>query len=223
MSQTEPITMSSIPVVPAGALRADPPRPFVPPAGPLRRSVAAGRGRSVGRLRAWLIVRGVAGLILGGLILFLPGLTIDAFALVVGVFLVVVGVIRIVVGAADSEFTAGLRVANIVLGVVLAAIGAVAIRFPGFGLVATVLLIGFAWMMEGGAALALAPPRGRGRGWVVAFAIVSLLAGAALILWPVEAIAPLVIVAGAALVVGGLFDFVGGFTLHSARTALPRR
>ncbi|MDR2565643.1 MAG: DUF308 domain-containing protein [Bifidobacteriaceae bacterium] len=170
---------------------------------------------SVGRLKAWLVVRGLAGLVLGALILFLPGLSLEAFAFVVGIFFVVAGVIRIVMGAVDSSFTAGLRILNVILGVLLAAIGAVAIRFPGFGLLATVLLIGFAWMMEGAATLALLPPRRQGRGWAIAFAVVSLVAGVILILWPAEMLLPLLIVAGAALVVGGIFDVVGAFSLKS--------
>jgi uncharacterized membrane protein HdeD (DUF308 family) len=171
--------------------------------------------KTVGRYRVWLIIRGLAGLVLGGLILFRPGLSIEAFALVIGIFLCVIGVARIVIGAADSEFTAGVRVLNVILGVLLVGIGALAIRNPGFGLLATVLLIGFAWMMEGGATLALLPPRHQGRGWAVAFAVISLVAGAILIIWPVEALLPLVIVAGAALLVGGIFDLINGFTLKA--------
>jgi uncharacterized membrane protein HdeD (DUF308 family) len=170
----------------------------------------------VGRFRTWMIIRGLAGLLLGGLILFQPGLSIAAFAMLVGFFLVLVGVIRIIVGAVDSEFTGGIRALNIILGVLLAAIGAVAIRYPGFGLVAIVMLVGFAWMMEGGATLALLPPSHQGRGWAIAFAVISLLAGAVLIIWPIESLVPLLIVAGAALVVGGIFDIVGAFAIKTS-------
>jgi uncharacterized membrane protein HdeD (DUF308 family) len=173
--------------------------------------------RLVGRYRAWMIVRGLAGLVLGGLILFQPALSLAAFALVIGIFLILAGIVRIVIGAVDSEFTAGVRVLNVILGVLLAAIGAVAIRYPGFGLVATVVLVGFAWMMEGGASLALLPPRHQGRAWAVAFAVVSLIGGAMLIMWPVAALVPLFIVAGAFLAVGGLFDLINAVTLKASR------
>jgi uncharacterized membrane protein HdeD (DUF308 family) len=173
--------------------------------------------KTVGRYRTWLIIRGLAGLILGGLILFLPGISIEVFALMIGIFLCVIGVARIIIGAADSEFTAGVRVLNVIVGVLLAAIGAIAIRYPGFGLLATVLMVGFAWMMEGGATLALLPPRHQGRGWAIAFAVVSLLAGIILIAWPAAALFPLFIVAGAALLVGGIFDMINGATLKASR------
>ncbi|MDR1441088.1 MAG: DUF308 domain-containing protein [Bifidobacteriaceae bacterium] len=172
--------------------------------------------RLIGRYRSWMILRGMAGLILGGMILFQPGLSVAAFALVIGIFLCVIGVARIVIGAADTGFSTGVRVLNVILGVMLAVIGAIAIRFPGFGLLTTVLLIGFAWMMEAGATLALLPPRHQGRGWAIAFAVVSLIAGAALIAWPVESLLPLAIVAGAALLVGGVFDLINAFTLKAS-------
>jgi uncharacterized membrane protein HdeD (DUF308 family) len=207
MTQTQPFTHPQDQAEQLGDARAEGiglfGRPFAP------------NPPSVGRLKAWLVIRGLAGLVLGALILFLPDLSLEAFAFVVGIFFVVAGVIRIVMGAVDSNFTPGLRVLNVILGVLLAAVGAVAIRFPGFGLVATVLLIGFAWMMEGAATLALLPPRGQGRGWAIAFSVVSLVAGAVLILWPVELMLPLLIVTGAALVVGGVFDVVGAFSLKS--------
>jgi uncharacterized membrane protein HdeD (DUF308 family) len=162
-----------------------------------------------------LTVRGLIGLALGCLILFWPGPSIDVLALVIGVFWIAAGVVRIVIGAVDSEFTTGVRVLNAIVGVLLVAIGAVAVRFPGFGLLATVLLIGFAWLMEGAATLALAPPRHQGRGWAIAFAVVSIVAGVLIIAWPVAALLPLLIVAGAALVVGGVFDVITAFTIKS--------
>ncbi|MDR0627676.1 MAG: DUF308 domain-containing protein, partial [Bifidobacteriaceae bacterium] len=149
--------------------------------------------KKVGRMRAWLIIRGLLGLVLGAMILFQPALSIEAFALLAGVFFVVIGVARIVIGAADSEFSVGMRVLNVAVGVALVAIGAISIRYPGFGLVVTAFLVGFAWMMEGGATLALLPPRHQGRAWAIAFAVVSLLGGALIILWPVESILPLAI------------------------------
>ncbi|MDR1634602.1 MAG: DUF308 domain-containing protein [Bifidobacteriaceae bacterium] len=209
MTQTQPLSTGTTEKAPGAPAWSQTAGLFGPTLGRPSRLNAG----SVGRLRAWLIIRGLAGLALGALILFLPGLSIEAFALVIGIFFVVAGVIRIVIGAVDTEFTAGLRVLNIIMGVLLAAIGAIAIRYPGFGLVATVILVGFAWMMEGGATLALLPPSGQGRGWAIAFAVVSLVAGVILILWPLESLLPLVIVAGAALVVGGIFDLVGGITL----------
>ncbi|MDR3107243.1 MAG: DUF308 domain-containing protein [Bifidobacteriaceae bacterium] len=175
--------------------------------------------RSVGRLRAWLIIRGLLGLALGAMILLRPDLSLEAFAMLIGIFFCVIGVARIIVGAADSEFTAGVRVLNVIVGVLVTAIGAVSIRYPGFGLLATVLLIGFAWMMEGAATLALLPARHQGRGWAIAFAVISLIGGFFIIMWPVGSIVPLLIVAGAVLLVGGIFDIVGAFTLKSKEGA----
>ncbi|MDR2453881.1 MAG: DUF308 domain-containing protein [Bifidobacteriaceae bacterium] len=157
-------------------------------------------------MRAWLVFRGALGLVLGGLILLQPTLSLDAFALAVGVFFVIGGVARVVVGAAETHYAAGLRVLNVVVGALLVALGAASIRYPGFGLVATVAIIGFAWMMEGAATLAVLPPRHRGRGWAIAFGAVSLLAGAVVIVWPWAWLLPLLIVVGAALAVGGVFD-----------------
>jgi uncharacterized membrane protein HdeD (DUF308 family) len=165
-------------------------------------------------MRVWLIVRGLLGLVLGGLILFNPALTITAFAMIVGIFFCFIGVTRIVVGAADAEFSAGVRVLNVVFGLLLTVLGAIAIRYPDFGLFATVLIIGFAWLIEGGVTLAALPPRHQGRGWTIAFAVISLIAGALVILWPVAALLPLVIVVGVFLMVGGVIDIVNGVLLR---------
>jgi uncharacterized membrane protein HdeD (DUF308 family) len=169
-------------------------------------------------MRALLIIRALFELALGALILFSPELTIEAFALVVGVFFCAIGVIRIVIGAADSEFSVGPRILNVVLGLLLIAIGAVAIRYPGFGLLATVLLVGFAWLIEGGATLALLPHRRQGRGWAIAAGIVALIAGAVLIIWPVESIFPLAIVAGVALIACGILDIAQSFSVRAIQS-----
>ncbi|MDR2253608.1 MAG: DUF308 domain-containing protein [Bifidobacteriaceae bacterium] len=178
-----------------------------------------GRGQSphLGRWRAWLAFRGVLALVVGGLILARPDLTIEAFALIVGIFFCLVGIARIVIGAADTQFPTGIRVLNVIFGVLLTALGAVSIRYPGFGLLATVLIIGFAWLMEGGATLAVLPPRHRGRGWAVAFAVVSLAAGALVIIWPVESVLPLIVVVGAFLAVGGVFDVAAAIAARPGR------
>jgi uncharacterized membrane protein HdeD (DUF308 family) len=168
-------------------------------------------------MRAWLIIRGLAGLALGALIAFMPVLSIETFALMIGIFFVMVGVIRIVIGAVDSRYSAGLRVLNVITGVVLVILGAISIRNPGVGLLATVLMIGFAWIMEGAVTLAMLPPQNRGRGWAIASGVISLLAGAAIVAWPIGAILPLLIIAGAALAVGGIFDLVNAFSLKRLR------
>ncbi|MDR0365620.1 MAG: DUF308 domain-containing protein [Bifidobacteriaceae bacterium] len=192
---------------------------FLPPVLPQLRGVAALSREAVGRLRAWLALRGVLGLVLGVMILVWPGITVEAFALLVGIFFCIIGVARIVLGAVDSAFSAGIRVLNVILGLLLAGIGAVSIRYPGFGLLATVLLIGFAWIIEGAAALSLMPPPKQGRALAITFGVISLLAGGVLIIWPVESIFPLAIVAGVALVLGGILDIAQAFTLKRPAAA----
>jgi uncharacterized membrane protein HdeD (DUF308 family) len=160
-----------------------------------------------------LIARGLAGLVLGGLILFQPGLSIDALAPLVGIFFCAIGLLRIVAGAADSEYATAIRVANVAFGLILVALGALAIRYPVAGLLFTVMTVGFAWMMEGAVSLAFLPARHQGRGWVIGFAVISLLAGLTLILWPASSLLPLVIVVGAFLLVGGVVDLLNAATL----------
>jgi hypothetical protein len=177
--------------------------------------------RFAGRLRVWLIFRGLLGLALGGIILFRPEVSVEAFALLIGVFFCVIGVARIVVGAADSEFTVGIRVLNVVFGLILVGLGAVSIRHPAFGLLTTVMIIGFAWMMEGGATLAVLPPKHQGRAWAITFAVISLLVGALVIMWPVASVLPLMIVVGAFLVAGGVVDIVNAVLLKPTDRPRP--
>jgi uncharacterized membrane protein HdeD (DUF308 family) len=104
-------------------------------------------------------------------------------------------------------------VANIVCGVALALLGALAVRYPGFGLWAVAILVGVAWALEGAITLATLPPKGAaGRGWLICFGVVSVVAGLLIVLWPVGSLLPLLIAAGAVLIVVGITDLMTGFT-----------
>lgn len=58
---------------------------------------------------------------------------------------------------------------------------------------------------------------GRAWGWLLAFGIISMVAGLAAIFWPGSALLAIAIIFGAYLVVGGVFQFVGAFAIPGER------
>jgi uncharacterized membrane protein HdeD (DUF308 family) len=154
------------------------------------------------------------------MILVWPGLSIETFSALIGVFFVAIGAFRIIVGAMESGLDAATRVISIVLGLAVGVLGLVAIRNPGLGLLAVALMVGIAWVMEGVVALSTLPAKGAGRGWWIAFGIVSLLAGGTIVLWPVASILPLLIVTGAFLLVSGVLDLINGVLFGRVRRAI---
>jgi uncharacterized membrane protein HdeD (DUF308 family) len=169
-------------------------------------------GKQAGKMRVLLITRGVVSVLLGAAILLWPGLSLEAFALLIGAFFVVVGAFRIIVGVVDSAFSTGMRVLNAIGGLLILGLGLLSIRYPGLGLIATALFIGVAWLMEGVVALATLPATGRG--WWIAFGVVTLLGGIVVLAFPWASLLPLLLVAGAFSFLGGVFDIVNGATFR---------
>jgi uncharacterized membrane protein HdeD (DUF308 family) len=169
-------------------------------------------GDATPSLRRALILRGVLAAIAGAAVLTLlawrPVGTLVMFGVFAGAFFLAAGIIRLITGIVAAGLNAGMRALNIVLGLLVGAIGFLAILNPGFGLLTMAVLIGVAWIFEGVAALSMLPSSQRGI-WVF-FGIVSLLAGLVIIAMPWASVEPLVIVTGVFLVVFGIADVVGG-------------
>jgi uncharacterized membrane protein HdeD (DUF308 family) len=165
-----------------------------------------------GHVKALLIVRGVLAVIVGALILIWPGISLEVLMLLIGIFFVLDGIFHVVLGAVDSNFSTGMRVLNVILGLLYVVAGALAIRNPGWGLLFVTIMVGMVWLMEGIFAFATLPPKNEGRGWWIFFAVVSVIAGILVIALPYASIVPLLIVAGAYLVVVGIFDIINGAT-----------
>ncbi|MBW3091830.1 HdeD family acid-resistance protein [Bifidobacterium sp. 82T10] len=158
---------------------------------------------------------GAAAVILGIALLVWPGKTLTVFAVAFGIYFVVSGVIRIVSALVTLGLPGGWRVLDVLVGILLAFGGVVMLKnaaLSGTSLAVFVtLIVGFGWIMEGVMALAESWRLPKS-GWAVCYAIVSIIAGIAVILSPVSSMVFLVILGGCALVVMGVSAIVRAFT-----------
>lgn len=165
-------------------------------------------------------VIGVAAVVLGVALLMWPGATLKVAAIVLGVYFVISGLVRVVVAIVELGLPSGWRVLDILVGVLLTIGGVVvlknaAVSGQALALMVT-MIVGLGWMLEGVMAL-VESWRLPSSGWAVLYAILSIVAGFVVLLAPVSSTVFLVIFAGYALVVMGIFAVVRAFTFGKVR------
>jgi uncharacterized membrane protein HdeD (DUF308 family) len=163
-------------------------------------------------IRTAMAIGGVVAVILGVMILVWPGATVSVIAVLFGLYFLVGGIARIVRGIAMAGGSVGVRVLNILLGVLLLVAGIVAIRNPIGSLAVLGMVIGISWLIEGVAAL-VETASDSSRWFGILFAVISIVAGIVVLLSPVDSLGVLVIVGGVFLIVSGLVQLVMSFTL----------
>jgi uncharacterized membrane protein HdeD (DUF308 family) len=97
-------------------------------------------------------------------------------------------------------------------------IGVVLIRHLHLTVALVGLIIGLSWIVEGVAALisAFAGGSREGRGWWIAFGILTLIGGIVITAWPVESVTAIAVLIGIWFIILGLFEIVGGIMLRNA-------
>ncbi|WP_130177511.1 HdeD family acid-resistance protein [Cryobacterium sp. SO1] len=167
--------------------------------------------REISGIRVAFAVSGVVAIAIGTILLVWTEATLSVIAVLFGLYFVISGVIRIVRGAASTGSSAGGRVLNIVLGVLVLILGILAIRNPEGSLAVLGLLVGIVWIVEGVAALVeYTTDSSRWPGIVLG--VVSVLAGVIVLFAPVATFGVLVTIGGIMLIVSGLVQLVRAFT-----------
>ena len=174
--------------------------------------------RAVTVIRAVYGVLGVAALVTGVALLFSPAKTLAFLALALGVYFVVSGVVRVVSAFAEPHLPGGWRVLDAIVGILLAIGGVFVIKNwtvsgQTLALVIT-LFVGFGWIMEGIMSL-VETWRLPHAGWAIAYAVISIIAGAVVLFSPLTATVWLVIFGAVALVAMGVVSLVRAFTFGS--------
>ncbi|MBC7761704.1 MAG: DUF308 domain-containing protein, partial [Candidatus Saccharibacteria bacterium] len=149
------------------------------------------------------VAMGLAGLaagVLGTVVLARPGATLAITAVLFGLYFVFGGVARLARGVIMTGATGGIRVLNIVLGVLPLGAGIVAIRNPLNSFAVLGMIIGISWLVEGMAAL-VETALDASKWFSMLFGAISLFAGIAILLSPVNSLAVLVLVGGVFLVI----------------------
>jgi len=118
-----------------------------------------------------------------------------------------------------SDGLAGLEVWLWIAGIASIIFGGLAIIFPFAATLATELLFGAILAASGLVELvrAFAMRRTGSLLWNAVFGILALVAGAILLLWPLEGILTLTIIVGVFFLLGGALKLIAGFTLRGLR------
>ncbi|WOF22692.1 DUF308 domain-containing protein [Microbacterium betulae] len=176
-------------------------------------------------LRTIALVTGVVSLVAGALILVWPFKSAVAITVLVAIYALVAGVVDVTLAVRSKGLSGWLRAGTALLGVVFVVASIVA--FANLSSTTVLLAVfvstflGVAWIVEGVVSLfSLGGPKDafspvpRSKGWTIAFAIVSILAGAFVLLSPLLTAVWLWIFIGVSLVVFGVIQIVRAATLE---------
>lgn len=176
--------------------------------------------RAFDGLRTALGVGGLIAVVLGALILFFPvksgAVAMQIVAAVMAAYALVAGVVYIGSSIFGRSLSGWGRVGHIVLGLLYIAGGI--IMMVNLGATAAVLAlflsftIGFLWLLEGVTAFTTLG-QSQNKTWTVIYAIISIIAGFALVLSPLMGVVTLWLLLGISMVVMGLVQVIRAFKL----------
>lgn len=144
-------------------------------------------GRFVKSLRTTFIVSGILALVLGLLILIWPGRTAQVLTGIIAAYAIVAGLVYATLGILSRTKRGWSRAGHIALGVFFVVVGVVAFANLAAFTVSFALflgvLVGILWIVEGAVSLSVVG-ESSSRGWTIAFAILSIIAGVMLLFSP---------------------------------------
>jgi uncharacterized membrane protein HdeD (DUF308 family) len=181
-------------------------------------STAEGKA-AVNGIRTALGIGGVLALIVGILILVWPGRTAAVVTAIIAIYAIAGGLVYAGLGIFSKSKGGWSRVGHIALGVLFIIAGIVALLNLGqttaWLAVFIGILVGILWIVEGIVALSTLGDSAS-KGWSIFFAIISILAGIALLFSPLYVVVLWWLV-GIGLIVLGIVNIVRAFTF--GRTA----
>ena len=171
---------------------------------------------------AWqlLLLTGVTAVALGVIVLAWPGKTLLVAGVLFGIYLVVSG-IGYVFAAFGTHSGAAMRVLTFITGVISLVLGFFCFRDKYEAVALLALWIGISWVFRGMTLLATALSLDHlpGRGWQVLSGLIIVIGGGVLIIYPIDSIAVLTLVAGCWLIAIGIVDVITAFQVrHRAKT-----
>ena len=146
-----------------------------------------------------------------------PGPTVVVLAVLFGIQIIVSGIFSFINAFAADE-SGGMRVWNVILGLLGIAIGLYAVRHIIVSVVALALLVGIYWVAYGIAHIyaAIAHHELPHRGWMGFIGALSVVAGVIVIAWPGPSLVTLAIVLGVWLIIYGIMEITLAFRVRSA-------
>jgi uncharacterized membrane protein HdeD (DUF308 family) len=161
------------------------------------------------------LVIGVLTLILGIIVSFHPTGSLNVIAVLFGVLMILSGIFHLIRVFDPEELN---RVWAGISGLLFIVIGVILIRHLHLTRALIGLFIGITWIVQGlGALIAGAAGGARGgRGWWIAFGLVSIVAGIVVVATPTSSLNVLAVLLGIWFIIMGIFEIAGGFMLRRA-------
>ncbi len=167
--------------------------------------------------RSWqaTLALGVLTLVLGIIVSFHPTGSLNFLAVLLGILMILSGIFHLVRVFDPEELH---RVWLGIGGLLFIVIGVVLIRHLHVTRALIGLLIGITWIVQGVTALigGIAGGAREGRGWWIAFGVISLVAGIVVAATPASSLSVLAVLLGIWFIVMGLFEIIAGFLIRHA-------
>ena len=163
------------------------------------------------RVRVGLGLSGLAALVIGLLVTFLPGVSAAVLATLLGIYWIIAGVGYCCVGIFTKGIDGWSRFLDFLMAVLFVVGGIIVVVNPIVS-VATLaifvgVLLGMLWIFEGILAIVQSGDA-PSHGWAIFFGIVSIIAGICVLFVPMWSVATLFWIAGIGLIVLGIVQIV---------------
>jgi uncharacterized membrane protein HdeD (DUF308 family) len=178
----------------------------------------------LGQQWGWIVAYGVASVLLGIVAFIYPGATLIVIAIVFAIQLLFGAVYQFVFAFAIPLEAGWLRALTAVVAVFAFVVGLYLLGHTGLTLLLLATLLGIYWIAQGVIELfvSIGHPELPSRGWMIASGVLSILAGAVVVVYPVTSLVFLTIFLGIWLVIFGAILVARGFSLRSLARS-PRR
>jgi uncharacterized membrane protein HdeD (DUF308 family) len=163
-----------------------------------------------------VVVMGVVSIILGFLAIVFPGATLLTVGIYFAAWLLVSGVFSLI-ASFGRDGDSGTRVLTAVLGVLSVIVGVALLRTPFQSIEVFIFVLGVFWLVQGIMTFVAAFARTRGRGWQILSGLLGIVAGSAILIYPMTSAVTLALVGGIWLVVLGATQIAAGIQLRTLR------
>ncbi|MDZ7578588.1 MAG: HdeD family acid-resistance protein [Candidatus Nanopelagicales bacterium] len=166
----------------------------------------------------WLfLVFGLVSLGVGVAVVVWPAVSVEVVAILLGAWLLVSGVFSLVASLAATGEVTSARVLAGVVGALSILLGVLCFRGIFQAIEILALFVGLGWLMRGIFELisSLQDREQAGRGLTILLAVLSIVAGIVVLVWPGMSLLALAWISGIWLVVLGVFQIVNAFRIKS--------
>lgn len=178
----------------------------------------------LGRSWTWLVVYGLLSIVLGIIAVVWPGRTLVAIAIIFALQLLLTSIFQFVFAFTVPRESGWLRALYALLAIISFAIALFLFGHVGLTLLLVAVLLGAYWIAQGviEVLLGIEHPELSGRAWIMAFGVLSILAGAVIVLFPGYSLVFLTYVLGFWLILLGVGLIFRGFGLRSLTQSTRR-